>query len=133
MDHCMQFTAIFDFYGDGVIHSDEFVDFARFLCVMEYLQGPESQQINTGLAILEDSKSIDELIECVKKDKTHMRKVIPYLPAEIRDELYSDEFVYTCLERFSELDADGSGSLEPVELYPLILDMTNAHHHALDL
>merc|ERR1719272_748219 len=133
MEHCEQFTAIFDVRGDGVIHADEFVDFARFLCVMEYLQGPAGQrEMNEGLAVLESSKSIDELIETVQNDKHQMRKIMPYLPADLRDELLSDAFVTHCLQRFEELDSDGSGSLCPVEIYPLLLEMTDAHHYALD-
>merc|ERR1719478_985630 len=62
-----------------------------------------------------------------------MRKVIPYLPEGLRDELLSDVFASTCLEKFKSLDKDGNGSLDPEELYPLILEMTDAHHYALDL
>jgi len=134
LEHCKEFTAIFDLYGDGVIRKDEFVDFARFLCVMNFLRSDEGQeQMVEGMKILESSQEIDDLVSMLKNDRRQMRKVMPYLPDDLRDELLSELFTSTCLEKFKELDKDGNGSLDPSELYPIILEMTNAHHYALDL
>jgi len=59
--------------------------------------------------------------------------VIPYLPEALQSEVLGEKFTLNCLERFKELDQDGNGSLEPTELYPVIIDMTQAHHLSLDL
>merc|ERR1712224_635740 len=104
-------------------------DFARFLCIMSYLHSDEGKQtMKDGLRIMESSREIDELVEILKKDRRDMRKVIPYLPEGLRDELLSDAFASTCMEKFKSLDKDGNGSLDPEELYPLILEMTDALH-----
>jgi len=100
---------------------------------MNYLQSSDGQQkTDEGLKILESSKQIDDLIKDLQRDRRQMRKVIPYLPEDLRDELLSEEFASTCIAKFSALDKDNSGSLEPVELYPMILEMTKAHQYALD-
>lgn len=133
-EHCVQFTKIFDIRGDGVIRKDEFVDFARFLCIMSYMQSAEGQRtMSDGLKIMESSREVDALMETLKKDRREMRKVIPYLPDDLRDELLSQQFSAHCHDKFNELDKDGSGSLCNAELYPLILELTDAHHYALDL
>merc|ERR1719487_445053 len=83
--------------------------------------------------ILDDSKKIEDLIAMLESDRRHIRKVIPFLPDDIRDELLSEKFTLHCLDSFKALDSDGNGSLDPTELYPIIMDLTNAHHLALDL
>jgi Ca2+-binding EF-hand superfamily protein len=132
-EHCRQFTAIFDVHGDGVIRKDEFVDFARFLVIMSYMHSEEGQaQVSDGLKIMEGAGQIEDLIRSLERDRHQLRKVIPYLPDELRDELLGAQFIDQCRDRFKELDQNGSGSLEPHELYPIILEMTDAHHYALD-
>jgi len=134
LQQCERFTAIFDIRGDGVIRLDEFVDFARFLEIMSYLQSDEGkQEFAEGLKVLEDAKQIEDLITMLQNDRRQIKMVIPYLPDDLRDELLSEHFTLNCLERFQQLDADASGTLDPTELYPIIMDMTSAHHLALDL
>jgi Ca2+-binding EF-hand superfamily protein len=133
MQQCERFTKIFDIKGDGVIRKDEFVDFARFMCIMMFLHSDEGkQEFIECFKIMEDSREIDELIRMLESDWHDMRKVIPYLPEDLRDELLSETFRRDCIDRFKELDCDRSGSLNPTELYPVLMDMTSAHHHALD-
>merc|ERR1719386_553714 len=101
---------------------------------MNYLQSDEGKvQMDEGLQIIESSKQIDDLIVTLQQDRHAMNSVFPYLPADLRDELLSDEFASECLGTFATLDTDGSGSLEPTELYDVILQMTNAHEYALDM
>merc|ERR1719453_1499023 len=103
------------------------MDFARFLFVMSYLQSPEGQaKVNDGLKILNDSQQIEDLLSQLKKDKKQMQKVMPYLPEELQDEILSKRFASKCMERFKKLDKDDNGSLDPVELFPVILEMANA-------
>lgn len=134
LEHCKAFTSIFDIHGNGVIMKDEFVDFVRFLFIMSYMETPEGRQkMNDGIAIMDSACQIDDLLEVLKKDRRDMRKVIPYLPDALRNELLGNEFTNQCLATFKSLDKDGNGSLDPEELYPIILDMTNAHKYALDM
>jgi Ca2+-binding EF-hand superfamily protein len=133
LQQCRRFTAIFDMHGDGVIRLDEFLDFARFMCIMQYLHSEEGKdEVGHALQILSDSKQIEDLIVLLERDWHEMKKVIPYLPDDLRDELLSEHFTLDCLQRFEELDRDCSGSLDPSQVLPIIVDMTNAHHHALD-
>merc|ERR1719446_108549 len=43
IDQCARFTAIFDDSNSGVISQRDFVNFARFLVVMTYLQTEDGQ------------------------------------------------------------------------------------------
>jgi len=133
LEQCERFTAIFDVRGDGVIRMDEFLDFARFIAIMGYTQSADGRrEMAEGLQILEDSRQIEQLIQMLETDRGDIRKVIPYLPIDIQDELLCENFTLSCLKKFKELDVDNSGSLEPRELYPIILEMTSAHSLALD-
>jgi Ca2+-binding EF-hand superfamily protein len=134
IEHCKKFTKIFDIVGNGVIMKDEFVDFVRFLVIMNYMQSDDGRKkMEDGLTIMESSQNIDELIEVLKKDRHEMRKVIPYLPEDLRQELLGQEFAENCMTKFKALDKDSNGSLDPMELFPIIQDMTSAHEYALDI
>jgi len=135
---CERFTAIFDLRGDGVIRIDEFLDFARFLSIMSYIDSQEGrQEFAEGMQIMEDSKQIEELITMLESDRNSLRMVIPYLPQDLQHCLLSDRFTKSCLERFKELDTDKSGSLEPAELFPVVVEMleteTTVDSSALDI
>jgi Ca2+-binding EF-hand superfamily protein len=131
---CERFTAVFDIRGDGVIRIDEFLDFARFLTVMSYLDSDQAkQEFSDGLQIFEDTKRIEDLIVMLERDRQEIRKVIPYLPNDLRDELLSEKFTLDCINNFKELDKDNSGSLEPHELFPIITEMIDAHEFAFGL
>jgi len=132
-DQCIRFTQIFDIKGDGVLHEDEFLDFARFLCVMSYLNTPEGKEaVADAGRIMQDSQRVDDMIQALREDKKNIKTVLPFLPMELRDELVSEHFTLECLKYFTELDKDGNGSLDPEELFPVILSMSDAHHLSLD-
>jgi Ca2+-binding EF-hand superfamily protein len=132
-DHCVNFTKIFDVRGDGVIHEDEFIEFARFLCIMSYLQSAEGQEkVTDAFKILDDSQMIEDLLAQLKADKKHFRKIMPYLPEDMQDELLSKRFASKCTEKFKKLDKDDNGTLDPIELFPVVLEMAHANQYALD-
>jgi len=133
-EECQRFVQIFDSRGDGVIHEDEFLEFARFLCVMSFLHSPEGKiQVEEGMQVLEDSMKIDSLIGMLQTNRRNLHKVIAYLPDSLREELFSERLRVTCVERFSELDVDRDGVLDARELYPVIISLAGAHSLALDL
>lgn len=133
-EHGVRFTKIFDIHGDGVLRPDEFLDFLRFLTIMGYLQSPEGQANSKDcLAIMDDSKRIEDLLSTLESDRRQIQTVLPYLPSWLHDEVLSSHFTQNCMETFKELDKDNSGTLEPEELYPLILAMADSHNLALDM
>merc|ERR1719188_732336 len=101
---------------------------------MSYLHSDEGKmESQEGMQILEDSKRVDELLETMQADRSQLHKVIPYLPDQLREDLLSEHFTVECLEFFKDLDKDGNGSLDPEELYPMILALSNAHESSLDI
>merc|ERR1711907_184540 len=110
------------------------MDFARFLCVMSYLQSDEGKsKANDALKIMDESQQIEDLIAQLKQDKRQMRKVIPFLPEDLQDELLSKRFASKCLEKFRKLDKDDNGTLDHAELIPVIMELVNANAYALDM
>jgi Ca2+-binding EF-hand superfamily protein len=132
-EQCARFTQIFDIYGDGVLRPDEFLDFARFLTIMAYLQSDDGvAEAQKAKRVLEDSKKIEQLLEMLHNDRRVIQDVLPHLPDWLQEELMSYEFSTRCMDHFKTLDADGNGTLEPDELYPLVLQMAEAQELALD-
>jgi Ca2+-binding EF-hand superfamily protein len=131
---CLRFTQIFDHSGDGLLSPDEFLDFARFLSVLSYLQSDEGKAAcREALTVMDDAKKIEDLINELKTDKQKLAQVMPYLPSEFKKELLSDHFTNECISFFRELDQDNSGSLDPQELFPVILSLADVHKLALDI
>eukprot|EP00933_Yihiella_yeosuensis_P023864 TRINITY_DN18541_c0_g1_i1.p1 TRINITY_DN18541_c0_g1~~TRINITY_DN18541_c0_g1_i1.p1 ORF type:complete len:681 (-),score=174.89 TRINITY_DN18541_c0_g1_i1:94-2136(-) len=132
-EQCERFTTIFDLHGDGVLRPDEFLDFARFVFVMNFLKSEEGKaQAEAALKVMGESKRIDDLIDTIKKDRQAVAMVVPYLPDWLRNDLLSDHFVSECRNFFTELDKDKSGSLDPSELFPVILSLAETNKMALD-
>jgi len=133
-EQCARFTDIFDLDGNGVLQKDEFLDLTRFLCIMSYLHTPEGQEAAAdALPVMGGSKKVEELIATMARNRENVKKVIPYLPPWLRQELLSEHFTVECLSFFGDLDKDGNGSLDPKELYPMVLTLANVHRMALDI
>jgi len=108
------------------------------LSIMSYIDSEEGrQEFAEGMQIMQDSKQIEELITMLESDRNSLRMVIPYLPQDLQHCLLSDRFTKSCLERFKQLDTDKSGSLEPAELFPVVMEMldneTSVDSSALDI
>lgn len=133
LEQCERFTRIFDVHGDGVVRMDEFLDLARFMCVMSFLHSSEGKErVEDALKIMSDSQKIEDLLSMLKADRHQVHKVFPFLPAELREELLSERFTLDCLASFNELDTDSNGSLDPSELFPVVKAMSQVHQLALD-
>jgi len=101
---------------------------------MSYLYSEDGKtQVKGGLRILEDAKQINEFLHCLKRDWRQFNKLLPHLPVRLQDEIMSAEFTSHCLKKFQEMDTDMNGSLDPKELFPMLLDMTSADQCALDM
>mmetsp|Transcript_29901 Transcript_29901/g.68937 ORF Transcript_29901/g.68937 Transcript_29901/m.68937 type:complete len:1138 (-) Transcript_29901:118-3531(-) len=132
-EHCKRFCKIFDIHGDGVIRKDEFLDFARFLCIMSYLREHEGEDfVAEATSIYHGDKKIQDLLDLLEHDRHQVRKVIPYCPLDLQDYILSEEFVMECVDKFTFLDKDKNGRLYPAELFPVICEMAGAHSLAID-
>mmetsp|Transcript_13607 Transcript_13607/g.29985 ORF Transcript_13607/g.29985 Transcript_13607/m.29985 type:complete len:1122 (-) Transcript_13607:216-3581(-) len=132
-DQCERFIRIFDLYGDGVLREDEFLDFARFLLLMSYINSDEGRaSMKEAKDIMKDTMKIEDLLKELSEDRNAIQHVIPYLPHWIRDELLSEAFTMECMETFSQLDQDRNNVLTPNELMPVVLAMSKAHHLSLN-
>eukprot|EP00929_Paragymnodinium_shiwhaense_P058771 TRINITY_DN29447_c0_g1_i1.p1 TRINITY_DN29447_c0_g1~~TRINITY_DN29447_c0_g1_i1.p1 ORF type:complete len:1085 (-),score=358.65 TRINITY_DN29447_c0_g1_i1:301-3555(-) len=133
-EHCKRFTKIFDIYGDGVLRPDEFLEFARFLAIVSFLYSEEGKYLAEDAAkVFDDSKKIEDLLEIMSQNRKNIQYVLPYLPDGFCNALLSSEFQMRCMESFRQLDADGNGTLEPQELYPLIIELAAANKLSIDL
>mmetsp|Transcript_29382 Transcript_29382/g.84461 ORF Transcript_29382/g.84461 Transcript_29382/m.84461 type:complete len:1046 (+) Transcript_29382:73-3210(+) len=99
-----------------------------------YQLRPEgAKAVNDALRILADSKKIEDLLDSLEKDRRDVKRVIPYLPEWLRQDVLSERFTTECLQYFQELDKDGNGTLETEELFPLVLSLSHAHPMSLDV
>eukprot|EP00408_Alexandrium_pacificum_P055637 CAMPEP_0171268426 /NCGR_PEP_ID=MMETSP0790-20130122/59670_1 /TAXON_ID=2925 /ORGANISM="Alexandrium catenella, Strain OF101" /LENGTH=245 /DNA_ID=CAMNT_0011737197 /DNA_START=31 /DNA_END=768 /DNA_ORIENTATION=- len=101
---------------------------------MSYLNTPQGKAAAAdALPILHGSKKIEELITSMARDTQNIKKVIPYLPAWLREELLSEHMTVECLNFFGDLDKDGNGQLDPQELFAMVLTLANAHKMSCDI
>lgn len=130
---CRRFSQVFDSRGHGVINSDEFLDFARFVCVLGFLDSADGElKVRDALQIASDSRTVDELLAMLRADRRQLPKVMPFLPQELRDEMFGEQFALDCRAHFAQLDTNGNGSLDPDELFTVVQAMSQAHRLALD-
>eukprot|EP00929_Paragymnodinium_shiwhaense_P104960 TRINITY_DN697_c0_g1_i1.p1 TRINITY_DN697_c0_g1~~TRINITY_DN697_c0_g1_i1.p1 ORF type:complete len:1471 (+),score=501.24 TRINITY_DN697_c0_g1_i1:97-4413(+) len=152
LDKCKRFVKVFDRSGDGVIQETEFFDFAQFLVIANYLAtgaeaaGPASRAkrgskkrgtVTSDMKIQDtpakNDKSYEDWLKMLEADKDAIIEIVPFLPEWLVDQICSDEFMDDCDAKFLELDADGSGVLEPTELTPVIAQLCEANPTQIDL
>merc|ERR1719171_434300 len=134
LEQCKEFASIFDEDKNGTIDKDEFVDFCLFVVVMCFLSTPEGEEVAvTAECVAESTRSTQEMLEMMRRDKKTIEQVLPFLPEWMVNWLTNPQFEAECLETFAKLDADGNGTLDPAELHPVIVDMCQAHPLSVDL
>eukprot|EP00928_Gymnodinium_smaydae_P048908 TRINITY_DN3276_c0_g1_i2.p1 TRINITY_DN3276_c0_g1~~TRINITY_DN3276_c0_g1_i2.p1 ORF type:complete len:1663 (+),score=442.61 TRINITY_DN3276_c0_g1_i2:141-5129(+) len=132
-EQCARFLSLFDTDGNGVFDEDEFLEFSQFMVVTSYLQSEEGREAcSEAWKVIEDSKRVEDLLPLVKQCRGNMQAIYPHLPDWLRKELLSDHFFTKCMDTFKALDVDGSGALEPREVYPLVQGLANAHELSID-
>jgi len=134
---CVELCAIFDQDKNGVLSRSEFVDFARFVMVVAFLETSEGEDAvyaaQEGMAIEAGERQVEDLLQTLRKGKEGVQKVLPFLPQWLVDGICSDSFAADCQQRFESLDADQNGYLDPKELYPVVVDMSAAHPFSVSL
>lgn len=128
LDCCRRFISIFNPSGTGSITKAEFVDFARFLVTLSYLQTDEGQELLDQITLAVQSRRVSDLLERLTQDTKRGADVacldmMPLLPEALRMWVTGEEFEKCFLEQFEALDTDGSGDLDAAELFPILVDM----------
>eukprot|EP00930_Biecheleria_cincta_P002558 TRINITY_DN10356_c0_g1_i2.p1 TRINITY_DN10356_c0_g1~~TRINITY_DN10356_c0_g1_i2.p1 ORF type:complete len:843 (+),score=210.03 TRINITY_DN10356_c0_g1_i2:91-2619(+) len=117
-EQCRRFSEMFDVNEDGLINISEFTNMVQFVTVASYLETEEGQKIIQQAMVNENT--FQDFIRMIEGDKERLWSIIPFLPEWLVDHITSQEFQEGCQQQFDELDADKSGSLEPMELVPVI-------------
>ena len=102
---CRRFTALFDTDGNGVIQRDEFIEFAQFLTVMNFLTNTEEGQsvcpsgdfhiarsevnLQAEQAVQQSLKT-DAMLELLEQDPDMLAEVLPHLPKPLYWDRSSD-------------------------------------------
>ena len=79
------------------------------------------------------NQQVMTLLDEMKRDKNIVDQVIEKLPPKVKKGLRSKTFRKRCEQQFASLDVDGSGVLEPEELFPLLGEMSRGRpwHNAI--
>lgn len=132
-DHCKRFVDIFDIDRNGVIAKEEFVNFVRYMMIMSFMETPEGQQATIEAKVEESALAVDGLLKQLARDREAIFKVMGLLPEAVYSELVSQKFVKDFNDEFKRLDKDGSGALEPPELFPVIVRLAQSKPFAVTL
>merc|ERR1719160_2054058 len=85
MDHCLEFVDLFDTKRNGVITPQEYVNFARFMMILAYLETEEGQDVVVVAEMEASVHQVNELLVMLQQDRGAIHKVVPMLPQEIFD------------------------------------------------
>lgn len=130
--HCKKFLHIFDSDGNGRISIGEFYDLLRFCVLMTTVEGNTEQEEAEGVATVSLAKQqVDDVIKCVQDDVSSLEKFEQQCPQGVRDFLASEEFWQEVSTRYLELDVDRNGVVDPEELFPVVIELTNSEPWAV--
>ncbi|CAE8730509.1 unnamed protein product, partial [Polarella glacialis] len=132
-DHCTRFVDIFDVHNNGVIDRGEFIQFVQFMMIMSFMETPEGWAAQRDAEVAKSNRSVEELLAKMEKDRDSVHKVMPLLPKDVYEHLISDAFVKDCTETFEGLDEDKSGTLQPEELFPMVIALSEAHPYGVTM
>merc|ERR1719456_1014492 len=136
MEHCLEFTHIWDEDGSGVIERDEMVDFCKFMLMYECMQNDpalreevlmKQEAEDILVAQIEEEERVYDSLDELNKSRAMVAKVMDKLPGWVTEMINGTDFAEHCADMFTKIDADGNGVLDVQELYPLIVELLNEH------
>lgn len=131
-EHCNKFLRIFDTDGNGTISLDEFENLLRFCVLMTTVEGStEDEEIEGEVTVELAKQQVDDVIRAVQADVAMIDKFEAQCPQAVRDFLASDEFWVEVQNRYGELDSNGNGAVDPEELFPVVIELTNSEPWAV--
>ncbi|CAJ1444852.1 unnamed protein product [Effrenium voratum] len=130
-EQCNYFISRWDKDLKNSVTSAEFLLLARYVIVMGYLQHQAQNQEGVVADALVGKEKVEMLLTELKKGSSLVWDVLPFLPEDLVAELSSEDFEKMCLDYFTDLDKDASGTLEPVEILPVIQELAQARSFEL--
>jgi len=127
LDQCQHFEGLVDQFGSGAISGEEFVSFARFMLALAYLETTEGRVVADNAEIALSEARVEELLGKLKRDRDTVRRAMPKLPQAVKARLTSGAFESHCRQRFAELDKDSDNILNAQELFPVVVELSEAH------
>merc|ERR1719199_1729399 len=128
LDHCIEFSTMFDKNQDGVVSKEEFSDFVKFALVYE-------QVLNNPELLPADSEKAGERImdglRKLKGNKTKVDQIMDKLPSWLSDMFKSDDFLKQCNDMFDKCDINKNGVLEAKELVPVVMELSQESESAI--
>ena len=111
MEHCVQFTDIFDADGNGSISINEFYVFNQFVALLSFIEAQSPEGAAADEAALQEARQneISMLIEDIKADKGAIEANLNKLPESVKERLESADFARDCVDKFSRAGKNRAG------------------------
>jgi Ca2+-binding EF-hand superfamily protein len=155
-EHCVRFMDVFDEAGKGFLSRADFVELIKFVWFMYWLEEqqlqtqppPAAPTGETKKKGVEEYGGIDDSMCCSAEDAEmrvhalldsveHDRSAIgrlsvnPALPAGLRERFDDPAFEQECLQHFEALDANKDGSLQPSEVFSILVELSRENPYAV--
>jgi len=130
-DDASEFASKFNRSSSISLSQGEFFELVKFALALGYLQSKKVAQDNLEAEVTLGQEKIDKLLRALREGVEQISDIIPFLPRDFLDKLFTEEFAQQCAVDFKDLDVNNSGVLEPMELLTIIMNMVEAHHLCL--
>ncbi|KAJ1447311.1 hypothetical protein M885DRAFT_576200 [Pelagophyceae sp. CCMP2097] len=116
--HCGELTKLVDANGNGTVDREEFVRFTQIMCSLRYLSERAAPRRTPFLQ--RERERVDSVLADVAAGNVDPLMLLRELSFDVVAWLTSDEFAEECELRFMDHDPDGSGTLSPDEVAPVV-------------
>eukprot|EP00746_Dinoflagellata_sp_MGD_P162294 gnl/MRDRNA2_/MRDRNA2_89788_c0_seq1.p1 gnl/MRDRNA2_/MRDRNA2_89788_c0~~gnl/MRDRNA2_/MRDRNA2_89788_c0_seq1.p1 ORF type:complete len:1450 (+),score=368.34 gnl/MRDRNA2_/MRDRNA2_89788_c0_seq1:99-4448(+) len=147
--HCQQLMEAVDSNKNGTISKDEFKEFIQFVCLVKWLEGLAAEEeaaiAAEGMDTFQELETLDKELETLNQEleawaidtildrwranradiKQQLGNIAKStdLPDWLRDVFNDPGFITECEAQFDALDTNKNGSLQPEEVFPLVVEL----------